>query len=276
MRARRRPRGLTPRATSGALDALGVRDRANERDDQQRHEEQELDREEGRDVEHRRTLRLGEDALERPHQRLRRAVQGGDERLIRGRPEELECEAQEQQHFEDREDERHDIRRGPYRCRSSGCDIDVRGSGCGRHWSLAYLLVALDTLDAFGWVVVVLSGCHARKGSRERAKRLTCRAWKHSLFAIGSACASAKRTCRTSCTTRTICSTRRSGGSPICGSLDSRTATSWPRAWTSRSARRASATAQRSGSTRSSTSACAWERSATPRGRSSTRSIVRM
>src|SRR5687767_4877862 len=163
MRARRRPRWLTPRATSGALDALGVRDRADERDDEQRDKEQEHDREQGRDVEDRRTLRLGEDALERPHQRLGRAVQRGDERLVRVRSEELEGEAQEQQHFEDREDERHDNRRGPYRCRTSGCDIDVRGSGRGRHRSLAYLLVALDTFDAFGWVVVVLSCCHVSR-----------------------------------------------------------------------------------------------------------------
>src|SRR2546428_8634412 len=72
------------------------RDRANERDDQRRDEEEEHDREERREIEDGRTGRLGEDALERPHERLGDTVEARDQRLLRVGARELEDEAVQQ------------------------------------------------------------------------------------------------------------------------------------------------------------------------------------
>jgi len=67
-----------------------------ERDDQRRDEDEEHDREERREIEHRGPRRFGEDALEGPHEGLRDPVKARDQGLIRVRARELEDEADQQ------------------------------------------------------------------------------------------------------------------------------------------------------------------------------------
>src|SRR2546428_143914 len=86
---------------------------------------------------------------------------------------------------------------------AGSADVEVRGRRRRGHRSFADLLDMLNALDAFGRWVVVRQG-HALGWSTERAKRLTCRAWRHTLSSIASVSDSERPTCKASSTTRTI------------------------------------------------------------------------
>ena len=134
--------------------------RADKCDEQRRDEEEEHDREKCGEVERGRSAGLGEDPLERAHERLRDPVEARNQRLIRVRAEQLEHEPQEKQDLEDREE------KGDHACdrpdrvvardgRAGRSDVHVRvrcrGTRVRGTLDCSLTLIAVDSL---GGVVV--------------------------------------------------------------------------------------------------------------------------